>query len=130
MSMKVMEISNALSNISATISIDNFLKTAYQNVSIEKSETFFSYFHVFTIIQQANNCRCIVSMVSKYRAMLWHQLGEKCPFSEFFNPHFSINHKYHNKNNVKLSYGCIANTKSLINVHNTEVITEWRLRGK
>ena len=41
MSMKVMEILNVLSNISATISIDNFLKTAYQNVSIEKSETFF-----------------------------------------------------------------------------------------
>ena len=75
MSMKVMEILNILSNISATISIDNFLKTAYQNVSIEKSETFFSYFHVFTIIQQANNCRCIVSMASKYRSNVMTSTG-------------------------------------------------------
>ena len=34
--MKAMEILNILSNKSATISIDNILKTAYQNESMEK----------------------------------------------------------------------------------------------
>ena len=40
--------------------------------------------------------------------------------------HFPSNHKYHkifNKNNVKISYSCMANIKSVINMHNKEVIT-------
>ena len=41
--------------------------------------------------------------------------------------HFPNNRKYHkvlNKNNVKISYGCMANVKSIINMQNKEVITE------
>ena len=40
--------------------------------------------------------------------------------------HFPNNHKYHkifNKNNEKISYSCMANIKSVINMHNKEVIT-------
>ena len=40
--------------------------------------------------------------------------------------HFPNNHKYHkifNKNNVKISYSCMANIKSIINMHNKEVST-------
>ena len=41
--------------------------------------------------------------------------------------HFPHNHKYHkifNKNIVKISYSYMANIKSIINMHNKEVITE------
>ena len=41
--------------------------------------------------------------------------------------HFPNEHKYHkifNKNNVKISYSCMTNIKSIINMHNKEVITE------
>ena len=41
--------------------------------------------------------------------------------------HFPNNHKYQrifSKNNVKISYSCVACIKSIINLHNKEVITE------
>ena len=46
--------------------------------------------------------------------------------------HFPNNRKYHkifSKNNVKISYSCIANIKSFINMHNTEVITEKKTQA-
>ena len=41
--------------------------------------------------------------------------------------HFPNDQKYQkifSKNNVKISYSCVANIKSVINIHNKEVITE------
>ena len=34
-----------------------------------------------------------------------------------------------NKNNVKISYSCIANIKSIINMHNKEVLTEKKTQA-
>ena len=56
--------------------------------------------------------------------------------SKYFLPliqkHFPNNHKYHeifNKNNVKISCSCMANIKSIINMHNKEVITEKKTQA-
>ena len=40
--------------------------------------------------------------------------------------YFPNNHRYKifNKNNVKISYNCMANIKSIIKMHDKEVITE------
>ena len=46
--------------------------------------------------------------------------------------HFPNNHKYHKifyKNNVNISCSCIANIKSIINIHNNEVITEKKIES-
>ena len=46
--------------------------------------------------------------------------------------HFPNNHKYckiFNKNDVKISYSCMANIKSII-MHNKEVITEKKTGSK
>ena len=43
--------------------------------------------------------------------------------------HFLNNHKYRkifNKNNVKISYSCMANIKSIINMHNKEVSNDGK----
>ena len=48
-------------------------------------------------------------------------------FLVLIQKHFPSNNKYHKifyKNNVKISYSCMANIKSIINKHNKEVITE------
>ena len=45
---------------------------------------------------------------------------------------FPNNHKYHkifNKNNVKISYSCMANIKSIINMHNKEGIMEKKTQA-
>ena len=45
--------------------------------------------------------------------------------------HFSNNHKYHemfNKNNLNISYNCRVNIKSIINIHNKDVVTEKKTR--
>ena len=49
-----------------------------------------------------------------------------------FQKHFPNNRKYHkifNKNNVKNSYSCIANIKSIVNMHNKDVIEEKETRA-
>ena len=46
--------------------------------------------------------------------------------------HFPNNHKYHkifNKNNVKISYSCMANSKSIISMDNKEVIPEKKTQA-
>ena len=45
--------------------------------------------------------------------------------------YFPNNHKYHkvfNKNNVKIIYSSMENIKSIINIHNKEVITEKKYK--
>lgn len=46
-------------------------------------------------------------------------------FLNLINKHFPEQHKYHkifNKNNVKVSYSCMPNMKSIINMHNKKII--------
>ena len=46
-------------------------------------------------------------------------------FLNFITKHFPKHHKFHklfNRNNVKVSYSCMANIKSKINLHNKKII--------
>ena len=52
-------------------------------------------------------------------------IGKK--FLNLLNKHFPKNHKFHklfNKNNVKVSYGCMTNVNSVINAHNKKILVE------
>ena len=53
-------------------------------------------------------------------------------FLLFIQKYFPDNHKHHkifNKNNVRTRYSCIANIKSIPNMHNKEVITEKKTQA-
>lgn len=46
-------------------------------------------------------------------------------FLKLIDKHFPPHHKYHklfNRNNVKVSYSCMQNVKSIINSHNTKIL--------
>ena len=48
-------------------------------------------------------------------------------FLTLLKKHFSRNHKHHklfNKNNVKISYGCMPNMKSVIQNHNANLLSK------
>ena len=54
-------------------------------------------------------------------------------FLNLLEKHFHKNHKYRklfNRNNVKLSYSCMPNTKSIINNHNKNVLQENNNQNK
>ena len=46
--------------------------------------------------------------------------------------HIPNNHKYHkafNENNLEISYSCMANIKSIVNIHNKDLITEIKTQA-
>ena len=48
-------------------------------------------------------------------------------FLELINKHFPINHKYRkifNRNNLKVSYSCMRNMKTIVNTHNKKTLNE------
>ena len=52
-------------------------------------------------------------------------IGKK--FLNLLDKHFPRNHKFHklfNRNNVKVSYGCMPNIRAAINAHNKKIIEE------
>ena len=72
-----------------------------------------------------NRKRIIIWNNPPFSKNISNNIGEY--FLLLIQKHFPNNHKYHkifNKNNVKISYSCMANIKSIINMHNKGVITE------
>ena len=48
----------------------------------------------------------------------------ECSFLNLINKHFPLHHKFSkifNRNNMKISYSCMPNMKSRINIHNKKV---------
>ena len=48
-------------------------------------------------------------------------------FLNLLNKHFQRNHKFHklfNRNNIKVSYGCMPNIHATINAHNNTILDE------
>ena len=72
-----------------------------------------------------NRRRNIIWFNSSFSKNVSNNIGKY--FLLLFLKYFPNNRKYHkifNKNNVKISYRCLANIKSMINTHNKEVIAE------
>ena len=72
-----------------------------------------------------NYKRNIIRFNSSFSKDVSNKIGKY--FLLLFQKHFPNSHKYHkvfNKNNLEISYSCMANSKSIISIHNKEVITE------
>ena len=72
-----------------------------------------------------NRKRNIIGFNPAFSKNVCNNIG-KC-FLLLIQKHFSNNHKYHemfNKNNLNISYSCRVNIKSIINIHNKDLVTE------
>ena len=69
--------------------------------------------------------RKIIWFNSPFSKIVIINVGKK--FLNLLNKHFPLNHKFHklfNKNNVKVSYGCMPNIRATINAHNKTILEE------
>ena len=69
--------------------------------------------------------RKIIWFNPPYSKIVASNIGKK--FLSLLDKHFPRNHKFHkifNRNNVKVSYGCMPNIKAVINAHNKDILEE------
>ena len=126
-----LSIETRLSNLSSNPEIFRETSKHYQNIL---NQSWYDYKLQYKPPNNENENRS-KSPKNRKRNIIWFNP----PFSKnvsnnigkyfllLIQKYFPNNHKYHkifNKNNVKISYNCIANIKSIINMHNKEVITE------
>ena len=124
-------IETRLSNLSSNPEIFHEASTYYQNIL---NQSGYDYKLQYQPPNNENENRS-KSPKNRKRNIIWfnppfsknvsNNIGKD--FLLLIQKHFPNEHKYHkifNKNNVKISYSCMANIKSIINMHNKEVITE------
>ena len=124
-------IETRLSNLSSNSEIFYDASKHYQNI-LNQSGYDYKLQHKPPNNENENKSK---SSKNRQRNINWFNL----PFSKnvsnnidknfllLIQKHFPNNHKYHKifkKNNVKIIHRCMANIKSIINMHNKEVIME------
>ena len=75
--------------------------------------------------KRKNRKRNVIWFNPPYNKNVTTKVGKK--FIELIEKHFGPRHKFRklfNKNNVKLSYSCMPNMKSIINAHNRKVLND------
>ena len=79
----------------------------------------------FNCKSSKNRKRNIIGFNRAFSMNVCYNIGKY--FLLLIQKHFSNNHKYHemfSKNNLNISYSCRVNIKSIINIHNKDVVTE------
>ena len=120
-----LSIQTRLSNLSSDQDIFN-QSTHYYAEALKRS----GYNHEFKYTPKPTNTttrnrkRKIIWFNPPYNINLATNIGKF--FLNLINKHFPRTHKFHklfNKNNVKVSYSCMPNIKSIINSHNKRILT-------
>ena len=129
-------IETRLSNLSTNSEIFHEASKHYQNILNQSGYDYKLQYkppnnkNENEIKSSKNRKRNIIWFNPSFSKNISNNIGKY--FLLLIQKHFPRNHKYHkifNKNDVKISYSCIANTKSIINMHNKEVITEKKTQA-
>ena len=118
-----LSIEKRLSSLSSSKEIFDENKTFYQE-TLERS----GYSHTLQYLPQSekrerNRSRNIIWFNPPYSKIVSTNIGKS--FLKLIDKHFPLGHKFRkifNRNNVKISYGCMKNMGSIINSHNKKVL--------
>ena len=78
-----------------------------------------------TSVKNRRRKRKVIWFTPPFSKIVETNIGRK--FLNLLKKHFPKTHKFHklfNKNNVKISYGCMPNMNSTINAHNKKILVE------
>ena len=124
-------IETRLSNLSSNSEIFNEASKHYQQVLNQSGYEYELQYRENQLKnnernhKQKNRKRNIIWFNPPFSKNVTTNIGKY--FLQLIQTHFPNNNKYHkifNKNNLKLSYSCMNNMRSIINAHNKEILTE------
>ena len=122
-------IETRLSNLSSNSEIFNEASKHYQNVLNHSGYNYELQYKPSQTNEnkntRKNRKRNIIWFNPPFSRNVTTNIGKI--FLQLIQKHFPINNKYHkifNKNNLKISYSCMGNIKSIINTHNKQILTE------
>ena len=128
-----MSVEKRLSSLSSSEEIFNESKQYYQDALTKSGHTHVLEFKPAAEARRRNRERNIIWFNPPFSKIVITNVGKQ--FLNLINKHFPRNHKFSkifNRNNIKVSYGCMPNVGTMINAHNKKVLGENKSleRGK
>ena len=118
-------IEKRLSNLSSSKEIFDQSKVYYQEALAKSGHTHVLEYNPDTISTPKNRQRKIIWFNPPYSRIVSTNIGKS--FLQLVSRHFPQGHKFRklfNRNNIKVSYSCRPNVRSIINSHNRKILGE------
>ena len=118
-------IEKRLSSLSSSKEIFDQSKTHYQDALRKSGHTYDLKYNPVTENNRRRRRRNVIWFNPPYSKRVSTNVGKI--FLTLIDKHFPRNHKFRklfNRNNVKVSYACMPNVRSVINAHNRKILEE------
>ena len=120
-------VEKRISELSSSEEIFAQSKQYYQNALLTSGHTYELKYNptVTPTNRKKNRRRNVIWFNPPFSKIVETKIGNK--FLNLLDKHFPRNHKFYklfNRNNVKVSYGCMPNMQSAINAHNKKIMED------
>ena len=116
-------VEKRISNLSSSETIFHQEKQYYQDALAKSGYTYQLKYNPTSANTNRQRKRNIIWFNPPYSKTVETNIGKK--FLKLVDKHFPRNNRYHkifNRNNLKVSYGCMPNIQAIINSHNKKIV--------